>query len=87
MIQLECPNCSIRNVQEFRYAGENNPRPKDHLEIDDAAWADYVYMRDNRRGLQKEWWYHRAGCQMWFLAERDTYTNEVKKTYLWAKPQ
>jgi sarcosine oxidase delta subunit len=28
--------------------------------------------------VQREWWQHRFGCEVWFLAERDTRTNEVK---------
>jgi sarcosine oxidase subunit delta len=72
-------------VQEFRYGGEYNPRPKRPLEAADAEWTDYVYMRANKWGVQKEWWYHRAGCQLWFLAERHTRSNEVVRTYLWGR--
>ena len=28
-------------------------------------------------GVQREWWNHRSGCRAWFIAERDTRTNEV----------
>ena len=42
----------------------------------------YVYFRDNVAGVQREWWCHRAGCGVWFLAERDTRTNEVLRTEL-----
>ena len=42
--------------------------------------TDYVYFRDNVAGVQREWWYHRTGCGLWFLAERDTRTNEVLRT-------
>ena len=83
MLILHCPNCGPRNVQEFRYGGEYNPRPKKPLEVSETEWADYIYMRANKMGLQTEWWYHRAGCKLWFLAERHTQTNEVLKTYLW----
>jgi sarcosine oxidase delta subunit len=30
--------------------------------------------------VQREWWYHRQGCEIWFQAERDTRTNEVLRT-------
>ena len=40
-------------------------------------------MRRNAAGLQTEWWYHRNGCGTWFLAERDTRTNVVVRTYRW----
>jgi sarcosine oxidase subunit delta len=42
--------------------------------------TDYVYFRDNVAGVQREWWYHRAGCGVWFVAERDTRTNDVLRT-------
>ncbi|MFQ5408381.1 MAG: sarcosine oxidase subunit delta [Anaerolineales bacterium] len=89
MILLNCPNCGMRSVQEFRYGGEYNPRPSNAMETTDAEWADYVYMRDNKWGVQKEWWYHRSGCGLWFLAERHTRSNAVQRTYAWhpAQPQ
>jgi sarcosine oxidase delta subunit len=30
--------------------------------------------------VQREWWYHRFGCEVWFQAERDTRTNDVLLT-------
>ena len=42
----------------------------------------YNYFRDNVAGVQREWWFHRSGCGEWFLAERDTRTNEVLLTAL-----
>ena len=44
--------------------------------------TDYVYFERNVAGVQREWWYHRQGCGEWFLAERDTRTNEVLKVEL-----
>jgi sarcosine oxidase subunit delta len=87
MILLECPNCGPRNSQEFRYGGEYNPRPKVPMETSDAEWADYVYIRDNKSGIQKEWWYHRAGCGYWFLVERNTKSNKVIRTFLWPEKE
>ena len=83
MLLLSCPNCGSRNVSEFRSGGEVNPRPRDPAATTDAEWTDYLYMRPNRRGMQIEWWYHRAGCGLWFLAERNTETNQVLRTFLW----
>jgi sarcosine oxidase subunit delta len=81
MILLECPNCGARNVSEFGYGGELNKRPGPDPSA--AAWAAYLYMRDNPLGNLREWWYHRAGCEQWFIAERHTKTHEVTKTYFW----
>lgn len=77
MFLITCPNCGVRNVTEFRYGGESNPRPRD---ASAREWANYIYARENRLGEQLEWWYHRAGCQRWFLARRHTGTNKVMET-------
>jgi len=83
MLLLTCPNCGPRNVSEFRFGGESNPRPNDPMASSDVDWTNYLYLRNNAMGVQREWWYHRAGCGLWFYAERHTRTNEVMRTYLW----
>jgi heterotetrameric sarcosine oxidase delta subunit len=72
---LPCPNCGPRDVNEFSYAGEVTVRPKESPTLRELA--AYVYFRRNVAGVQREWWYHRLGCEVWFQAERDTRTNEV----------
>ena len=84
MLILNCPNCGKRSVGEFRFGGEYNPRPNAPEIVGDGAWSEYLYMRKNPSGFQKEWWYHNSGCGVWFLAERDTKTQEVFKTCLWS---
>ena len=85
MLLLTCPNCGNRNVSEFRFGGEYGPRPKDPSSTSNAEWVDHLYVRNNVMGAQTEWWHHNAGCGLWFLAERHTQTNQVIKTYLYAK--
>jgi heterotetrameric sarcosine oxidase delta subunit len=77
---LPCPNCGPRDVNEFAYAGEVTSRPNAAPDL--RGLTDYVYFRRNVAGVQREWWYHRFGCELWFLAERDTRTNEVLLTEL-----
>ncbi len=77
---LPCPNCGPRDVNEFGYAGEVTRRPRGAPPF--AELTAYLYLRDNVAGVQREWWSHRLGCEAWFLAERDTRTNEVLKTEL-----
>lgn len=84
MVILKCPNCGDRNVSEFRYGGEYNPRPAKPLEANDAEWADFIFLQNNKLGVQQEWWLHRSGCGLWFLAERHTKTNIVEATYEWS---
>ena len=62
-------------MEEFRCAGEVTRRPKQKPSLRELT--TYIYFRDNVAGVHREWWYHRAGCGQWFLAERDTRTNEV----------
>lgn len=85
MLLLTCPNCGKRNVSEFRFGGEAHARPQDPMAASDAEWNDHLYLRVNTRGVEREWWYHRAGCGSWFLAERNTGTNEVLRTWLWER--
>ena len=86
MILLTCPNCGERNVSEFRFGGEYLVRPQNpEDEASNLAWADYLYLKENKLGVQKEWWYHRQGCGMWFIAERHTRTNVVEATYEWSR--
>lgn len=75
---LPCPNCGPRDVEEFRCAGEVTVRPKSAPSLRELT--SYIYVRDNVAGVHREWWFHRSGCEIWFVAERDTRTNEVVKT-------
>jgi sarcosine oxidase subunit delta len=77
---LACPHCGPRPVDEYAYFGEVTTRPTAETTLRELT--DYVYFRDNVAGVQREWWQHRAGCGEWFLAERDTRTNEVKAIIL-----
>jgi methylglutamate dehydrogenase subunit B len=77
---LPCPYCGPRPVDEFAYSGEVTRRPKEAPTLSELT--DYVYFRDNVAGPQREWWQHRMGCGEWFLAERDTRTNEVLGVFL-----
>lgn len=72
---LPCPNCGPRDVNEFVYAGELTTRPT--AAPTPRQLASYVYFRRNVAGRQREWWFHRFGCAVWFQADRDTRTNEV----------
>jgi heterotetrameric sarcosine oxidase delta subunit len=77
---LSCPNCGAREVTDFACGGEVAARPAEKPAFRELN--AYVYFRRNVAGVQREWWYHRSGCRAWFLAERDTRTNEVLWTAL-----
>jgi sarcosine oxidase subunit delta len=75
---LECPNCGPRDVYEFKFQGEVTRRPG--AGASQRELSAYVYFRANAAGPQREWWYHRTGCGLWFVADGDTRTNEVLRT-------
>jgi len=77
---LTCPNCGPREVTDFGYGGELNPRSREAPSLRELS--EYNYFRRNVAGVQREWWNHRSGCGDWFIAERDTRTNEVFFTKL-----
>ncbi len=83
MLYLTCPNCGPRNASEFRHGGEAHARPPVPDSLDERAWVDFLYMKQNTAGQQTEWWYHASGCGLWFLADRHNTTNDVLRTYRW----
>ncbi|MGY8667855.1 sarcosine oxidase subunit delta [Bradyrhizobium sp. UFLA05-109] len=76
-MRISCPHCGARDVQEFTYQGDAGPQRPDGLAATDAAMFDYVYLRDNPRGLHEELWYHGGGCHAWLVVRRDTYTHAI----------
>jgi sarcosine oxidase subunit delta len=77
---LSCPHCGVREVADFSFGGEVSKRPRGEPSFRELCV--YNYFRRNVAGVQREWWYHRSGCRTWFLADRDTRTNEVLRVGL-----
>jgi len=77
---MHCPLNGPRNISEFVYGGEVTEMP-DPATASDAEWADHVFLENNRRGIVQEWWLHVATAY-WFIAERDTATDDIIRTYL-----
>jgi len=76
---MPCPLNGPRNISEFVCGGDVVDRPNP-TECSDERWADYVFMQDNTAGIVREWWYHVATAY-WFIAERNTLTEEIVRTY------
>ena len=88
MLLIPCPYCGARPENEFRYAGEAHiARPAKPGELDDAAWAEYLYMRSNPKGRHCERWRHIHGCGRFFNAVRDTVSDDVIRTYKVGEPR
>ena len=79
MKTLLCPLNGIRNIDEFIYGGEYHVEP-DRKQADRKAWAEHVFFNTNSAGVVTEWWCH-TPSSFWFLADRDTVTDEVISTY------
>ncbi len=82
MLLIDCPWCGPRDESEFAYGGEADiARPADPDALSDAEWADYLFMRSNIKGMNRELWNHQHGCRRWFIAERDTVSHVVRATF------
>ena len=75
-MRITCPHCGTRDRREFTWAGAgvalNRPSP----DAGEAAWDDYLHLRENPAGASRELWYHDA-CGTFALVERDTVTHLV----------
>ena len=76
---LNCPLNGPRNISEFTYGGEYHPMPNPS-QCSARDWAEHVFFHDNVAGMVTEWWCHTASSY-WFLAERNTITDEVLRTF------
>ena len=76
---MNCPLNGPRNISEFACAGEVVSAPDPHISSDEE-WADYIFMHENAAGVTREWWLH-VPTAYWFIAERDTRTDEIVRTY------
>ena len=82
MLLIHCPHCGDRPEIEFRYAGQAHiARPHDPATLDDAAWAEHLFVRDNPKGIHAERWCHVHGCGKFFNAVRNTANDEIAQTY------
>ena len=86
MLLIPCPFCGPRDESEFACGGEAHiARPLAENTISDAEFADYLFMRDNPKGLFLERWRHSAGCRRWFNVARDTVSHEIIEVYAMGK--
>ena len=76
---MNCPLNGPRNISEFAWGGEVKAMP-DPLTCSDDEWAEYVFLENNTAGVVREWWCH-LPTSYWFIAERNTVTDEIIRTY------
>jgi sarcosine oxidase subunit delta len=75
---LKCPLNGPRNISEFVWGGDLKPMP-DPATATDAQWTEYLFLEDNLAGEITEWWLH-APTNYWFVARRNTITDEIIET-------
>src|SRR6202044_2585466 len=82
MLLIVCPYCGKRPEIEFAYGGQAHlARPQQPSQLDDEAWAQFLYMRTNTKGVYAERWRHSRGCGRFFNALRDTSTDHFLTFY------
>jgi sarcosine oxidase subunit delta len=87
MLLIACPYCGERPEIEFVYGGQAHlTRPSGGAEVTDQTWSDFLYSRDNPKGLHAERWRHTHGCGRFFNALRDTTTDQFAATYRIGEP-
>jgi sarcosine oxidase subunit delta len=87
MLLIACPWCGPRPENEFHYGGEAHiARPADPASVNDAAWANFLYMRSNPKGMHTERWRHIHGCGRFFNCMRDTVSDRISATYKPGEP-
>ena len=77
MLHIPCPYCGPRDEAEFSCGGEAHIlRPLAQNKISDSAFAEYLFLRDNSKGVFLERWRHTSGCRRWFNVVRDTVSHD-----------
>ena len=73
------PLLGPRDAAEFVYLGDASLINRPDWEADDASeqFYQYLYLRDNPAGPQRELWYHEQGDRSWLVVTRDTTTHEI----------
>ncbi len=86
VLLIPCPYCGPRNDAEFTPGGEAHLARPDPANSNDQAWGEYLYYRNNVKGMQRERWFHAYGCRRWFNVARDSVTHEIKRVYAIGAP-
>lgn len=81
MLILTCPYCDVVCDETELAAGGEAHLTRHGPGSSDGEFEEYLFMRENPRGVHFERWRHVYGCGKWFHAARDTATLEVFGTY------
>ena len=81
MLLLECPCCGVTADETELAAGGEAHLTRFGPGSSEEDFHDYLFTRENPRGVHFERWRHAYGCGKWFHAARCTATLEVFGTY------
>ncbi len=81
-MRIKCPHCGERDLREFDYQGAAVMLDRPAPDAGEAAWDDYLHLRDNPAGVTTDLWYHSGGCSAWMVVTRNTLTHEILGTEL-----
>ena len=88
VLLIPCPFCGDRPEIEFTHGGQAHlVRPAQPADLNDQAWAEFLYMRTNTKGIHAERWRHARGCGQFFNALRDTTTDHFLAVYKTGTPR
>ena len=86
MLRIPCPYCGMRDEPEFGFGGQAHlTRPP--FTATDVEWTEYLYIRENPKGVHYERWLHAYGCRQWFHIARHTVTHEILAVYRVGEPK
>ena len=81
MLILHCPCCGVDVDETDLHAGGEAHLKREGPASTDEDFEDYLFMRENPKGVHFERWRHQNGCGKWFHMARDTTTLEVFGSY------
>ncbi len=76
-MRINCPVCGERDRREFYYKGAAVALERPAPDAGEAAWDEYVHLRENPAGETRELWYHENGCNGWLVVTRNTVSHEI----------
>ncbi len=81
-MRIDCPLCGERDSREFHYRGSAKLLDRPAADAPESAFFDYVYLRGNPTGRNRELWHHELGCRAWLVVERDATSHEFHSVAL-----
>ena len=82
MLLIHCPYCEADLPEiEFTGAGEAHVARPDMSRASEDELRDYLFMRQNPKGIVFERWRHAHGCARFFNAARDSVSDRFLLTY------